>query len=96
MSAILLNPVLTSPELGFSASGNRLTLNWPANYTGWLLQSNAVSLTSKNWFLVPGSANTNRVQITIQPGQSNVFYRLSVPGNVEDGERDSGRLGDPT
>ncbi len=78
-SAILLKPVLASPEIAFNVSGNQLTLNWPANYTGWLLQSNAVSLAGRNWFLVPGSASTNRVQIAIQPGQSNVFFRLSLP-----------------
>jgi hypothetical protein len=78
-SAILLNPVLASPEIALSVDGNQLTLDWPTNYVGWLLEYNSTSLASTNWFPVPGSANTNRVQITIQPGQSNVFYRLSLP-----------------
>jgi hypothetical protein len=78
-SAILLNPVLAPPKITFSVSGNQLSLNWPTNYTGWLLESNSLGLTSMNWKPVPGSANTNHVQITIQPGLGKVFYRLSLP-----------------
>jgi len=78
ISAILLNP-LAPPTIAFGLNGDRLTLDWPTNYTGWLLQSNTISLATTNWFPVPGSSNTNRVQITIQPGQTNVFYRLSLP-----------------
>jgi len=54
-------------------------LNWPTNYTGWVLQSNSASLEANNWFPVLGSANTNHLLITIQPGQRDVFYRLSPP-----------------
>ena len=78
ISAILLNPVL-APEIAFSVNANQLTLNWPTNYAGWLLESNSIGLASGNWLPVPGSGNTNRVQVTVQPGQSNVFYRLSPP-----------------
>ena len=79
ISAILLNPIVTGTNIVYGISGNQLTLNWPTNYTGWLLQSNATGLLNTNWFPVPGSGNTNSVQITIQPGLSNVFYRLSSP-----------------
>jgi len=78
-SAILLNPILAPPEMTFSVNGSHLSLNWPTNYTGWRLQSNSIGLAATNWFSVSGSANTNQFQITIQPGQSNVFYRLSQP-----------------
>ena len=78
-SAFLLNPLILPTNITVSVAGNQLSLGWPGNYTGWLLQSNSTSLTSPNWFTVPGSGNTNLVQITIQPGQRNVFYRLSVP-----------------
>ena len=78
ISAILLNPVLAPPEIAFSVNGNQLTLNWPTNYVGWLLESNAIGLLATNWSPVPGSASTNHLQITTQPGQSRVFYRLSL------------------
>lgn len=78
-TAVLLNPVVTGTNLVYGISGNQLTLSWPTNYTGWLLQSNTTGLLNTNWFTMPGSGNTNSVQITIQPGLSNVFYRLSSP-----------------
>ena len=79
ISAFLLNGVVAPPEIAFSVNGSQLSLSWPTNYAGWLLESNSTGLASTNWFLVPGSGDTNRVQIAIQPGQSNVFYRLSSP-----------------
>jgi hypothetical protein len=79
LSAYLLNPVVTGTNLAWVLQGNQLILSWPTNYTGWLLQSNSTGLQNMNWFPVPGSGNTNQVQITIQPGQRSVFYRLSLP-----------------
>ncbi len=79
ISAVLLNPVLAPTEIAFNVNGHQLTLSWPTNYVSWLLESNSTGLASTNWFPVSGSGNTNRAQITIQPGQSNVFYRLSRP-----------------
>lgn len=79
ITAILLNPVLPGTNLSFNASGNLLTLSWPTNYIGWLLQSNSASLTSPNWFTVPGSDSTNKVQVTIDPTKTNMFYRMALP-----------------
>ncbi len=79
ISAVLLNPIPTPPRIASSVIGNQLTLNWPTNYTGWLLQSNSGGLTTTSWFPVSGSSNTNRVQVQIQSGQSQVFYRLAFP-----------------
>jgi hypothetical protein len=87
ISAVLLNPVnaasslpSAATNLSFSMTGNQLNLSWPSNYTGWLLQSNSVSLAITNdWFTVPGSAGTNSIRITISPAQSNVFYRMVYP-----------------
>ena len=78
-SAWLLNPVIMPTNITVSVAGTLLNLSWPTNYTGWELQSNSTGIISPNWYTVPGSVNTNRVQITIQPGQRNVFYRLSLP-----------------
>jgi hypothetical protein len=79
ISAILLIPVLAPPEIAISVNSSQLTLNWPTNYTGWMLESNSKGLATTNWSPLPGLEHTNFVQITIQPGQSNVFYRLSPP-----------------
>jgi len=70
----------TGTNITFSLTGNQLDLGWPSNYTGWLLQSNAVSLAITNdWFAVPGAASTNSVQLTVDPTKTNVFYRMVQP-----------------
>ena len=66
--------------MGVNLNGNQLTLSWPTNYIGWLLQSNSVNLVDTNqWFTVPGSAATNSVIITVDPTKPQVFYRMSHP-----------------
>jgi hypothetical protein len=83
ITAILLNPVLlpaAGTDLTVNLTGNQLTLSWPFNYTGWLLQSNSVSLAFTNdWLTIPGSASTDSYHVTIIPTQTNVFYRMAHP-----------------
>jgi autotransporter-associated beta strand protein len=63
-----------------SVSGKQLTLSWPADHTGWLLQSNSVSLTSTNsWFTLPGSGSTNQFTFPVDPTKTNVFFRMLKP-----------------
>lgn len=66
-------------NLVFSATSSNLTLSWPLNYTGWLLQMQTNGLSSNNWFVVPGSANTNWMLLPIVPANSSVFFRLFRP-----------------
>jgi fibronectin-binding autotransporter adhesin len=70
---------LTPTNITFSVSGGVLDLSWPADHTGWTLQTNAVSLLSSNWFPYPNSSTTNRVLIPINPSQGSVFFRLRYP-----------------
>ena len=64
----------------FNVSGSQLNLGWPANYTGWLLQSNATGLAITNgWHTVPGSPLTNSLHVTLDPARTNVFFRLAHP-----------------
>jgi autotransporter-associated beta strand protein len=61
-------------------SGNQLTLSWPADHTGWLLQSNSVGLTSSNsWFTLPGSGSTNKFIFTVDATKPTVFFRMLKP-----------------
>jgi hypothetical protein len=72
---VLFNPSPTN--IVVSSSNNQLTLSWPVDHTGWLLQSNSVGLMATNsWFTVPGSTATNQITITPNPNRTNVFYRL--------------------
>lgn len=69
-------PVLTN-----SVSAGSLTLSWPADHTGWTLQTQTNSLgmgLGTNWVDVPGSATTNAVSIPIITTNEAVFYRLKL------------------
>ncbi|MGN6553658.1 MAG: hypothetical protein ACTHLW_08040, partial [Verrucomicrobiota bacterium] len=80
LSAVLLDPVTEGANVAFSLEGNVLSLSWPSNYVGWLLQSNTLGLAhSDGWSTVPGSASTNFLQFPMDPAPSSVFYRLAAP-----------------
>jgi hypothetical protein len=63
-------------------TGHQVSLSWPSNNLGWYLQSQTnapgVGLTT-NWVTVPGSASTNFLSFTINPGVGSVFFRLVSP-----------------
>jgi prepilin-type processing-associated H-X9-DG protein len=62
--------------------GNQLTLSWPADHTGWRLQSQTNSITvgiRTNWVDVSGSTTTNQVLVPINPTNGSVFYRMIYP-----------------
>jgi autotransporter-associated beta strand protein len=75
------SPVNSSPtNITAAFSGNNLDLSWPADHTGWTLQTNSVGLANTNsWFPLAGSAATNHVVISVDRTQPNVFYRLVYP-----------------
>jgi len=76
----LLVPALASSNINItnSVSGGIMTLTWPSAQLGWYMQSNSVSLSSPTaWHDVPGSQAGTSVSITLDPAQTNVFYRLS-------------------
>lgn len=64
------------------ASGGNLTLNWPADHTGWQLQAQTNALgagLSGNWVNVAGSTSVNQWPVTADTGNAAVFYRLVLP-----------------
>ncbi len=73
------------PQLGFVTTGNQLQFNWPADHTGWQLQSQTNSLadglvTGTNyWVNVAGSAQINQVTLTVDATNGAVFFRLVSP-----------------
>jgi fibronectin-binding autotransporter adhesin len=69
----------TPPHITFGASGNTLSLSWPSSYLGYNLQVQTNSLAvgvSTNWVTVPGSSSVTSTNITINPANPTVFYRL--------------------
>jgi len=77
------SPIAANPtNLVFSISGNTMTLSWPADHQGWLLQAQTNALTSglgTNWVDVSGSANVITTNLPIVPANQSVFYRLRHP-----------------
>ena len=69
-------------NLTYTATSTTLTLSWPADYTGWLLQAQTIALSAgvgTNWVTVPGSSVTNQMTMPIAPAEGSVFYRLFLP-----------------
>jgi autotransporter-associated beta strand protein len=79
-SIAVIGGVATSPTNIVSAcAGGKLTLSWPADHTGWTLQSqtNALGIgLSNNWVDVQGSAMTNSVTLPVPATNAAVFFRL--------------------
>ena len=75
--------VATNPtNITFSVSGGTLSLSWPADHTGWSLQTQTNALTKglgTNWVAVPGSTAVNQPNIVMNPPNGSVFFRLVSP-----------------
>src|SRR5208282_5369528 len=66
-------------NITFSLSGNTLTLSWPSDHLGWILQSQTNGLgkgLSTNWVDVAGSGSSDTNVSTINQTNPAVFYRL--------------------
>jgi autotransporter-associated beta strand protein len=76
-SSIPANPT----NIAFSVSGTTLSLSWPSNYVGWILQTNVIGVNvSNDWFNVPGSEATNQLAFPMNnPAIFNEFFRLRHP-----------------
>jgi fibronectin-binding autotransporter adhesin len=68
----------------FSVSGSTLALSWPTNL-GWMLQSQTnalnvgLTVNSNSWFDISNSVNVTSTNITINPANPTVFFRLRHP-----------------
>jgi alpha-N-arabinofuranosidase len=73
---------LAPTQLGFFTAGNQLQLNWPADHTGWQLQSQTNSLTTglgTNWVSVGDSIQTDQMVWPLGTANGAVFFRLMRP-----------------
>jgi hypothetical protein len=62
-----------------SVSGKTLTIAWPADHLGWMLQAQTNGLSTGQWFNLPDTGDVNAVAIPINSANPAVFYRLSRP-----------------
>lgn len=76
----VLNIIATYPtNITTSVSGNTLNLSWPVSHLSWSLQAQTNSLNvgiANNWVTIPGTAGVTSTNITINPANPAVFYRL--------------------
>jgi autotransporter-associated beta strand protein len=84
--SLLVSPVATNPtNIVVSVSGTNFNLSWPPDHIGWrlLVQTNnlarGISLNASDWGTVSGSADTNQVNVAIDPTKPTEFYRLVYP-----------------
>jgi 4-phytase/acid phosphatase len=76
----VLDPYTTDNPTNITASvsSNTLTIAWPADHVGWILQAQTNGLSTGQWFDLPGSDVVNAVFIPINPANASVFYRLRM------------------
>ena len=79
----VVNGLASNPtNITYRLTGNTMTLTWPADHLGWLLQTQTNSLTTGigvNWMDVSGSDASTQAVITIHPENPTVFFRLRHP-----------------
>ncbi len=71
-----------SVAMNAANAGGQLQISWPADHTGWQLQSQTNDLTSglgTNWVNVTSSAQTNQVAMPVDKANGAVFFRLVRP-----------------
>ena len=81
VSGVASNPT----NISYTLTGNTLSLTWPADHLGWILQSQTNSLStglvtnSNAWTDVAGSASSTSATITVDSTKPTVFFRLRQP-----------------
>ena len=72
----------TSPtNLRVTLNSGQLTVNWPADHTGWRLQNQATLVAGPGaaWSDVPGSRQTNSWSFPISQTGPTLYFRLAWP-----------------
>jgi cellulose 1,4-beta-cellobiosidase len=69
LAPVTINVTNVSGQLGFA---------WPADHTGWQLQSQTNRL-GTNWVNVTGSVQTNQVAMPVDKANGAAFFRLVRP-----------------
>ena len=80
--AVVTTMALNPTNITTSVSGNQLTLTWPSDHLGWVLQAQTNSLSTglgSTWFDVAGSGSSTTAVYTLDPANPTVFFRLRSP-----------------
>jgi len=71
-----------SVAMNAANAAGQLQISWPADHTGWQLQSQTNNLTSglgTNWVNLPASMQTNQMTVPLNSTNGSVFFRLVRP-----------------
>lgn len=85
LSVITQTIAPNSTNITAHVSGSSLTISWPSDHLGWILQAQTNSLGAGlspavgSWIDIAGSSNSVSENITIDPAKPSVFYRLRHP-----------------
>ena len=82
MLSVVSTVATNATNITFTASSGSLTLSWPADHTGWRLQTQTNPLATglaTNWFDVPGATGTNQVLLPVAADAPSIFFRLTYP-----------------
>jgi autotransporter-associated beta strand protein len=80
--SVVIGVASNPTNINFSVSGGTLSLSWPTDHLGWILQTQTNSLNvglSTNWVDVAGSANVIQTNITLRGQTPAAFFRLRKP-----------------
>jgi fibronectin type 3 domain-containing protein len=82
-AAVSARPTSSAPvTVSATSVAGQLQLSWPADHTGWRLQSQTNSLATglgANWATISNSAGTNQITMPVNPANGAVFFRLVRP-----------------
>ena len=80
--AVVATMALNPTNLIYSLNAGTLTLSWPEDHIGWILQSQTNSLNGgleATWYDVAGSSTGNTNVFTVDAAAPTVFFRLRSP-----------------
>jgi hypothetical protein len=79
---VVVLPSLLRTNVTLTVNGTSLNLNWPADHTGWELQSQTNTLAKglgTNWVSIVGSTATNQMVFPVVNTNPAVFFRITYP-----------------
>lgn len=78
---VVMNPYASTnaASLRVSRRADFLSVTWPTEHQGWILQTQTRALGAGLWLDVPGSAQSDSMAIPMPLAQSAGFYRLRRP-----------------
>jgi autotransporter-associated beta strand protein len=77
--SVIVTVATNSPYLTNMVAGNTLSFSWALDHKGWTLQVQTNALAtglSTNWANIPGTDQVTSTNVTINPANPSVFYRL--------------------